>query len=59
MITNDQRMLKSLAQRMWPIIQFFESRDDMNGHLHLETTRYSPITNEARKIRDELELLAQ
>jgi len=49
-----KKELANLENRMAKIVRFFESRDEMNSWVHLEQPRWSPITEEARNIQDEL-----
>lgn len=52
-------MLKLLADRMSIIINYFVSQDEMKAAVHIENVRLSPITLEAKAIRDELDLASE
>lgn len=49
---TDSEVLASLEGRMAKIVRFFECRDEMNSWVHLESPRWSPITEEARGVQD-------
>jgi len=51
-----ERVIK-LEDAMSKVCRYFETRDEMNGWIHLESPRYSPITTSARNICNELQTL--
>ena len=49
--------LDSLLEHLEASAQFFVSRDEMNAQVHLDETRYSPITVDAVNWRNWLDEL--
>lgn len=52
-----KKRLAAIEEKMAKVVRFFETRDEMNAWMHLDKPRYSPLTQSAREIQDELKRL--